>query len=223
MGVSVIIPCHNMGDTLGRAIDSALDEADEILLYDDGSTDETQTVCWNATVHPKVRYLRRFSAVPIGVCGARNILLSHASHNLIVPLDADDYFLPGGITALVDAHQQDSFVYGGWNDAKGYHRPPPPGMLDRKNVAKATFLFEKEAALRVGGYSPLFNLGAEDYAFMLALWTTGIQGIAIDEPVYWYTDNASGRAAKCKQRWPLIQDLMEMTLDVRPRNVAQKA
>jgi len=78
-------------------------------------------------------------------------------------------------------------------------------MLNRKNVAKATFLFEKKHWLQVGGYNPLFNCGAEDYAFMLALHTTGIQGIAVDQPVYRYTDTKDGRAARCKARWPIIK------------------
>jgi len=213
-----------MADTLARAVESALDEADEVLLYDDGSTDDTQTVCWNITAQSKtVRYLRRRSAVPIGVCGARNLLISHAAGNLIIPLDADDWFLPGGIAALRKAHQEHSFIYGGWVDSRGEHRPPPIGMLNRKNVAKATFLFEKEHWLQVGGYNPLFNCGAEDYAFMLALHNAGIQGIAIDEPVYHYTDNDTGRAARCKARWPIIQDMMEAVYGIRPGDVHQKA
>lgn len=224
MGVSVIIPCHNMAETLARAVESAIDEADEILLYDDGSSDDTQTVCWNVTAqYNSVRYLRRRSDVPIGVCGARNMLISHAAHNLIIPLDADDWFLPGGITALRKAHGDKSFVYGGWVDSRGEHTPPPIGMIDRKNVAKAMFLFEKKHWLQVGGYSPLFNCGAEDYAFMLALHATGIRGIAIDNPVYHYTDSSDGRAARCKARWPIIQDMMENAYGFRPRDVHQKA
>jgi glycosyltransferase involved in cell wall biosynthesis len=224
MCLSVIIPCHNMADTLARAVESALNEADEILLYDDGSSDDTTTVCWDVTAQsPNVRYLRRRSAVPIGVCGARNILISNASGKLIVPLDADDAFLPGGITALREAHQEGSFVYGGWRDQRGDHTPPPIGMLNRKNVAKATFCFEKRHWLQVGGYNPLFNCGAEDYAFMLALVQAGIQGIAIDFTVYEYTDTETGRAAKCKTRWPLIQNLIEDVYGIRSGNVHQKA
>lgn len=224
MCVSVIIPCYNMGDTVAEAVESAVSEADEILLYDDGSTDDTMTICWNiAAQYTKVRYLRRRSAVPIGVCGARNMLISNAANGLIIPLDADDVFLPGGITALRNAHRENSFVYGGWVDSLGEHAPPPIGMLNRKNVAKATFLFEKKHWLRVGGYNPLFNCGAEDYAFMLALHTTGVQGIAIDKPVYRYTDTMSGRAARCKARWPIIQDMMEDVYGFRPANVHQKA
>jgi glycosyltransferase involved in cell wall biosynthesis len=213
-----------MTDTLAHAVESALDESAEILLYDDASTDDTQTVCWNVTAqHANVRYIRHKSSVPVGVCAARNILVSHASHNLIIPLDADDTFLPGGITALRKAHRDNSFVYGGWQDSRGEHRPPPIGMLDRKNVAKATFLFEKEHWLQVGGYNPLFNCGAEDYAFMLALVQAGVQGIAIEQAVYMYTDNETGRAAKCKRRWPLIQQMIEELYDVRPRDVAAQA
>ena len=113
MCVSVIIPCHNMGDTVARAVESALSEADEILLYDDGSIDDTMTICWNiAAQYKTVRYLRRRSAVPVGVCGARNMLISNAASDLIIPLDADDEFLPGGITALRNARQENSFVCG---------------------------------------------------------------------------------------------------------------
>ena len=68
------------------------------------------------------------------------------------------------------------------------------GMIDRKNVAKATFLFERKTALEIGGYDPQFEIGAEDWAFMLALLEYGAQAIRIDYPVLNYTVTTTGRA-----------------------------
>ena len=44
MKISVVIPCYNAERTIGRAIESALTQtyaADEIIVVDDGSTDES--------------------------------------------------------------------------------------------------------------------------------------------------------------------------------------
>lgn len=90
--VSVVIPTYNRAALLRHAIQSVIDATvpdDEIIVVDDGSTDETPQI-------PKeFRREIRYIAVPNGGAGAaRNAGVKAASNDLIGFLDSDDVWLP---------------------------------------------------------------------------------------------------------------------------------
>ena len=90
--VSVVIPAHNSADTIGRAIDSVLAQthrADEIIVVDDGSTDNTVECI--GQYGGQVRYIRQENAGP---GPARNTGIKAARCDWIAFLDADDEWLP---------------------------------------------------------------------------------------------------------------------------------
>jgi glycosyltransferase involved in cell wall biosynthesis len=96
--VSVIIPCYNYGRFLAEAIESVLSQdhpAVEVIVVDDGSTDNTREVV--AGFGDRVRCIHQENA---GVSAARNTGIRAASHDLIALLDADDTFLPGMLSRL---------------------------------------------------------------------------------------------------------------------------
>lgn len=84
-----------MAGTLPAAIRSALSQKSdsfEILVLDDGSTDETERVLRDFARLPKVRILRH--SARRGLTESRNRLLAEARGELISILDADDVLLP---------------------------------------------------------------------------------------------------------------------------------
>jgi glycosyltransferase involved in cell wall biosynthesis len=95
-----LIPCYNGAATLGRALQSCLiqPEAAQILVVDDGSTDQSTHIATQfSRLDPRVSLLR----MPHngGPARARNWGALHASHELLAFLDADDEYLPGALTA----------------------------------------------------------------------------------------------------------------------------
>jgi glycosyltransferase involved in cell wall biosynthesis len=97
--VSVIIPCYNHAHFVGEAIQSVLDQHYqhfEIILVDDGSTDNTCEVV--AQFGFKVRYIYQQNQ---GLSAARNTGLRAAQGELVGFLDADDLYEPNYLSTLV--------------------------------------------------------------------------------------------------------------------------
>ena len=92
MKYSVIIPIYNAAATIGRCLESLLGqphEEAEILLINDGSTDECGEICRNyARTHKGVRYFEKENG---GVSSARNLGLEQAAGEYILFVDSDDY------------------------------------------------------------------------------------------------------------------------------------
>jgi glycosyltransferase involved in cell wall biosynthesis len=110
--VSVIIPTFNCARFLGRAIETALTQTYrdyELIVVDDGSTDETREVV--ASFGSKLRYLYQPNG---GVYSARNLALSSANGELVAYLDADDMWYPHKLdtqVAFLDAHKECGLVH----------------------------------------------------------------------------------------------------------------
>jgi len=92
MRISVLIPAYNSASTIGATLDSVLCQtapADEILVMDDGSIDDTPMVL--KRYEPKIRV---FSQPNSGLSSARNALIARAQGDFIAFLDSDDLWHP---------------------------------------------------------------------------------------------------------------------------------
>ncbi|MFZ5964859.1 glycosyltransferase [Thalassococcus sp. BH17M4-6] len=92
--VSVVMPSWNRADVVGRALKSALNQSlppFEILLVDDGSTDDTVArVRREFAPELKSGRIRLLESDHTGVSGARNVGLAAARGDMIAYLDSDN-------------------------------------------------------------------------------------------------------------------------------------
>ena len=178
--ISVVIPCYNQGHFLADAVKSAASAAYrvEVVVVDDGSSDETAAV---AGRFAGIRYVRQENR---GLAAARNRGLQESSGDLVIFLDADDRLLPGGIDAGARA------LAGNANCAMAYGRcvmmgpdgtelPTPQqrrvlsghhAVLLRTNPIwmPAMAIFRRGPLVDAGGFAAGFD-GSSDYDLYLRI------------------------------------------------------
>ncbi len=116
--ISVVIPAYNYAKTLGRAAESVLvqlDEGTELIIIDDGSTDETpQVIAMLAESYPnRFRAIRQINS---GLAAVRNRGIEEACGQYLVFLDADDAMCPNALSLLrrhLADHPDTQFIIGG--------------------------------------------------------------------------------------------------------------
>jgi glycosyltransferase involved in cell wall biosynthesis len=99
--ISVIIPTYNRATLLAVTLRSVLAQSrvpEEIIVVDDGSTDETSEVV--SAVGPAVRYHHQAHA---HLSAARNAGQALATGDALLFLDSDDVLRPGALAALESA------------------------------------------------------------------------------------------------------------------------
>lgn len=104
--ISVIIPVYNVSKYLSRCINSVRTQAHvkEILLIDDGSTDDSGILCdAYAAMEPLVKVLHKENA---GLSSARNAGLDLAQGEYVAFVDSDDFLEPGAYEKLLSCAQR---------------------------------------------------------------------------------------------------------------------
>lgn len=113
--VSVIVPTYNCGRFVGDAIESVLSQSYEpleVVVVDDGSTDETVRVV--GQYGERVRF---FSQLNSGPAAARNRAVREARGDYLAFLDGDDLWLPGQpqvLMSYIDRQPEAKVVFGDW-------------------------------------------------------------------------------------------------------------
>lgn len=98
--VSVVIPAFDASSYVAEALRSVLDQTrppDEVIVVDDGSTDDTATIA--ASFGTAVRVLQQPHTGP---GAARNSGVAASTGDIVAFCDADDIWLPDKLTAQLD-------------------------------------------------------------------------------------------------------------------------
>jgi glycosyltransferase involved in cell wall biosynthesis len=183
IAVSIVIPCFNHARFLGDAIESGLGQHDcrvEVIVVDDGSTDESAAI---ATRYAAVRLIRQPNR---GLSRARNAGLRACNGDVVIFLDADDRLMPNAAAAALQAFGRlpgAAMVFGRCELIDAAGRPLPTNLpvvtanhyrelLERNYIwTPAMAAFRRAALDSVGGFDPTVNASA-DYDVYLRLTRT---------------------------------------------------
>ncbi|MBM4359609.1 MAG: glycosyltransferase [Deltaproteobacteria bacterium] len=212
--VSIVIACFEYGRFLEEAIQSALAQTVdiEVIVIDDGSTDDSVTV---ARRHPvRVDVLNR-----VGVCRVRNHGASLARGRYLLFLDADDR-LPSDYTlrclaALERAPARVAYAYTpmdlfGTETGRFPSRPFAPRSLVVGNFVHVSALVRREAFEQVGGFDPNLRLGWEDYDLWLRLLDRGFHGTFVPETALQYRRHGPSRNTLSKEQQAYLKRLLAL-------------
>ena len=181
MKISAIIPSHNRAHTLERALESVLKQTspvDEVILIDDGSTDDSMTLVKNR--FPQVVVVQQPNR---GVSTARNRGVTEASFDWIALLDSDDCWHRDKIAQIRAAqirepefilyHSDEIWIRNGVRVNPMRKHRKRGGWIFRHclplcAISPSTAVIHKETLQQLGGFDE--NLPAcEDYDLWLRL------------------------------------------------------
>jgi glycosyltransferase involved in cell wall biosynthesis/SAM-dependent methyltransferase len=178
--VAVVITTYNHANFLADAIASVLAQrrpADEIIVVDDGSTDDPSAV---VARHPELRLIHQSNQ---GLAVARNTGLRAASSDAIVFLDADDRLLANALgegLACLAREPRSGLVYGGHRRTDANWRPigadryepvstPYTDLLQGNLIGMhAAVMYWRERLEEIGGFDPSIRR-CEDYDVYLRM------------------------------------------------------
>ncbi len=208
---SVVIPTYNRGHLLTGAVNSVLAQSCrdfELLIIDDGSTDNTREIVAQIDDH-RVRCIMRKNG---GGSAARNTGIDAAKGKFIAFLDADDHFTPNhlanALPFLASAPNTCIFTRIIVNRGHGITFLKPPRaprtnehiadylLRDRGFVQTSSLIVPTELA-RMVRYDEKLTLG-DDTDFAIRLVHTGARLRMLDEPGaiwndYWSPNRLSGK------------------------------
>lgn len=174
--VSVIIPCHNYAHYLKNCVHSVRSQTYdnlEIIVVDDGSTDNTISICSQLNVI--------FVSKPNGgLASARNYGIRVSTGDYIMCVDADDILPQDSIKHHVGLMAPKTVAQCALQEFQDNHRLHVPlganlYILLKNNTVYSNAMFTRKDYLDAGGYdeSDILRLGYEDWEFWIRLAASG--------------------------------------------------
>lgn len=210
--VSIVMPAYNTSAYIASSVQSALGqtvENFELLIVDDGSTDDTKAIAERFAVEDsRVTVWSRRNG---GACQARNEALQRARGQFIAFLDSDDVWMPEYLQTqigVLEGHPEAAVVTAnalnldGPLDGQPYW---PAGsdvrpltmleMIEREDSVCIMSVFRREVHAAIGGFDDGFVYGSEDYDYWLRAADAGFRFLQVRWPIAFYRRRPGGASA----------------------------
>ncbi|ARO25269.1 glycosyltransferase family 2 protein [Rhizobium sp. S9] len=187
--VAVVIPAYNAEEFIAATLRSVVDQthsALEIIVVDDGSTDDTASICREfAAADPRITIL---STENRGVAAARNAGIEASRSSYIAFIDADDLWHPTYVERMLSALHPLPDAWGAvyalhrFVDSEGYCTKSGSSLNARESILirhlvfrfvgnGSGFMVRRAVIDKIGGYDPSYADrgigGCEDFDFEL--------------------------------------------------------
>lgn len=220
MKLSVVIPVYNGAPFVELAVKSIYDqtflpEDFEIILVEDGSSDNSYEVCQSLTAqHPEIKMLSH--EVNKGVASARNLGIQIAGGDYLAMLDQDDTWHPNKLERQFQVFQDDpsvelvlglqEFHLVGRDNFPRWFKPawadaPQPGYVFGCMLAlKSTFL-------RVGLLDESLRYGSDDVDWFGRAKSLGVREVLLPEVLLMRKIHGSNTSSQTK---PFNAELLQV-------------
>lgn len=223
MLISVIVTFFNQAAYVKRALDSVLVQSYnslEIIVVDDGSTDETAEEVKKIN-DPRVTFFQRENG---GAASARNFGIREAKGVYIAFLDGDDVFLPTKIEVMVERLSEQDYPVCAM--VSGYYEVTMSGKLAAlfrqperitdpehdpvsafPNMRPSMVIYHRDIFQKLGGFPEALRIN-EDGAFNLRVFRTYPVHCISEVLVLWQGDD-QGKSRKVLQDYDTAFQTME--------------
>ena len=196
--ISIVITNYNYSNYLGKCIESCINQnVDfdyEVIIIDDGSTDNSVSVA-EPYLGETVRLIKNKNS---GIEAASNAGIRSAKSDLIVRVDADDYLLPNYLTIVVENmnNNDDAFAYTDYlvvdSQEKILYEEKLPAFDKDEVSIRGDFLatgtvYRKQVLEKINYYDEsVKNCGLENYYLILKMIKAGYVGSHIPHNLFAY-------------------------------------
>jgi GT2 family glycosyltransferase len=220
--VSVVIPCYNSARYLAETIESALLQTysrTEIIVVDDGSTDETASIARSYGVH----YIYQANR---GISAARNTGIQHSRGKYVLFLDHDDRLLPRAVETgvkLLEEHPECTLAVGehwyigpdgaaiGYSNKRAVGRDHYQMLLEHNFIETPCSALHRRSGLAETGVFDESLHGAEDHELYLRAARQSAW-VAHEAPVAEYRLHESSSSRNAERMLETSYRVLEMEL-----------
>lgn len=194
--ISIIIPCFNHGKYLPETLES-VKESDkqnicEILIINDGSTDENTLTVLNSISDQHIRVIHQEN---LGLAGARNRGIQESSCSYLLMLDSDNKITADFLDTFLELHKEGKefdMLHGNalfFDEKQGLFKSGPLDIFKifMSNYIDACSIIKKESLIELGKYDDQMPyMGWEDWDLWIRMALNNKKTLYFDKIFFHY-------------------------------------
>lgn len=230
MRLTIIIPSFNRAKLLTEAVQSIVSHRpviNEVVIFDDASTDETKMLChkWQMS-YSETHFVVSRGFRTEGAQVARNGGLRKATGDVVMFMDSDDVLSEDGVAPLLRQFQEHpnlDYVYGDVVKTNAALQPieqtlPIGSQFSSEPIEVAGYhwhtmgaIYRKEYLRKVGPWNEQLT-GSQDWEFQARVKLAGGTGKYIDHTVGYWRDHSADRVGTKKFRLDYVESVIKACL-----------